>query len=71
MLAEIDRLAETIDGEVERDYARYGMRKSSWEWNIAWLKDFIAADSWQQHGVDALCELFELDEAQRSEYFGA
>ena len=71
VLAEIDRLAETIDGEVERDYARYGMRKSSWEWNIAWLKDFIAADSWQQHGVDALCELFELDEAQRSEYFGA
>lgn len=70
VLAEIERLAAQIEPEVARDYARFGMSLEKWLWNIDYLKDFIVGDSWREHNIDTLCEMFGLTEEQRAEYFG-
>ncbi len=70
LLQEIDRLAAQIAPEVERDYVRYGMSYEKWERNIDWLKNFVVKNDWTNHSIDAICELLDLDEAQRQHYFG-
>ena len=70
ILAEIDRLSTEIAPEVERDYERYGFTYEKWEWNVQWMKELIVRRDWQQHSVDAICELLELSDEQRAHYFG-
>ena len=67
----IDRLAGEIRGEVERDCRRADMSLEHWERNVQYLRDFIVANDWRQHNIDALCELFSLTDAEREHYFGA
>lgn len=69
--AVIDRLAGEIRGEVERDCGRADMSLEHWERNVQYLRDFIVANDWRQHNIDALCELFSLTDAEREHYFGA
>ena len=70
ILAEIDRLSTEIAPEVERDYERYGFTYEKWEWNVQWMKELITRWDWQQHSIDAICELLELSDTQRAHYFG-
>ena len=69
--AVIDRLAGEIRGEVERDCRRADMSLEHWERNVQYLRDFIVANDWRQHNIDALCKLFSLTDAEREHYFGA
>lgn len=69
-LAEIDRLAALIEPEVARDYARYDMTLKKWQWNIDYLRSFILQNHWRQHNIDSLCQLLQLTQAERIEYFG-
>lgn len=69
-VAEIRRLAEQIEPEVERDYARFGMSLEKWLWNIDFLENFVADRDWRQHNIDTLCNIFGLSQEERAEYFG-
>ncbi len=70
-IAIIDRLADEIRGEVERDCVRADMSLDHWERNVQYLRDFIIENDWRQYNIDTLCELFSLTEAERVHYFGA
>lgn len=70
-VAIIDRLADEICDEVERDCRRADMSLEHWEFNVQYLRDFIVTNDWRQHNIDTLCELFSLTEAERVHYFGA
>lgn len=69
--AVIDRLADEIRSEVERDCKRADMTLGHWERNVQYLRDFIMANDWRQHNIDTLCEMFSLSDAERVQYFGA
>lgn len=69
-LAVIDRLADEIRSEVERDCKRADLSLGHWERNVQYLRDFITENNWQQYNIDTLCELFELTDAERIKYFG-
>jgi len=70
VVAEIDRLADIVRPEVERDYARFDMTLEKWEWNIQWLKDFVTRRDWAELSEENLCLLFKLSEEERAHYFG-
>lgn len=65
-----DRLSAEIAPEVERDYARFGMSVDSWYSGLEQLKATLEIWDWQRLNIDRLCQLFQLDEAQRELYFG-
>ena len=67
---ELNQLANQVAPEVARDYSRYNMYYSSWEWNVDHLRTLFLFDDWRQHNIDALCSIFKLDEWDRSYYFG-
>ena len=69
VIGELDRLAELIDGEVERDYARFGMTKKQWLSSVDTLRQYILNTGWNRRCVDALCSYFALSESQREQYF--
>lgn len=70
ILSEIDRLSAHIAPEVPRDYGRYTMEISQWEWYLDQLRSSIVDYNWRQLCIEALCQVFELDAAQREHYFG-
>ena len=70
ILSEIDRLSADIAPEVARDYARYTMDISQWEWYLDQLRDNITGYNWRQSCIEALCQCFELSDEQRAHYFG-
>lgn len=70
-VAVIDRLAEEIAGEVERDCKREDMTYEHWANNVQYLRDYILKNDWRQHNIDTLCEIFDLTDAERIKYFGA
>ena len=70
VLAEIDRLAEQVAPEVERDYVRYALTYNDWTRHVQQLKSFIQDNDWRQHNIDTLCRIFKLDQEQRAHYFG-
>ncbi|MBQ2960596.1 MAG: CotH kinase family protein [Oscillospiraceae bacterium] len=70
ILSEIDRLSAHIAPEVERDYSRYTMELSQWEWYLEQLRANIIDYNWRQCCIDALCQVFELSADERAHYFG-
>lgn len=70
VLKELDRMAEEIRPEVERDYERVGSSLKSWELSIADLRSMIKDKDWEQANIDGLCTAFDLDAADRIKYFG-
>ena len=46
------------------------MTLKKWQWNIDYLRSFILQNHWRQHNIDSLCQLLQLTQAQRIEYFG-
>ena len=70
-VAELNWLASVVEPEVYRDYSRYGMLYSSWEWNVDQLRYFFLVDDWRQHNIDSLKGIFRLDDWALEHYFGA
>lgn len=70
VIAALDEQAAIIADEVERDYSRYGMSYSSWEWNLQYIRDIVNNWNWRQLNIDALCNYFNVSSAERAEYFG-
>ena len=70
VLKELDRLTEEIRPEVSRDYERVGSSLKDWEISIDDLRSMIEDKNWEQANIDGLCSAFDLDEADRSKYFG-
>ena len=70
-MAELNWLASVVEPEGYRDYSRYGMLYSSWEWNVDQLRYFFLVDDWRQHNIDSLKGIFRLDDWALEHYFGA
>ena len=70
VLEEIDRLSAQIAPEVARDRARIGWDARSWERSLRELRALIAEENWRQMNIDALCDVFGLEEEERALYFG-
>lgn len=69
VLKEIDRLEALLQPEVARNFVRYGRDEERWHADIDYLRSLIE-DGWRDSCVDALCDVFSLNEQQRAEYFG-
>ena len=59
-----------IAPEVERDYGRFTMELSQWEWHLDQLRGYVEDYDWSRRCIEALCILFDLDDAQQEHYFG-
>ena len=70
VLAEIDRMADEIRPEIERDYKRVGHSVKSWEDAMEELRYMIRDKDWRQLNIDGICQAFELDGDAREKYFG-
>ena len=71
VLEEIDRLTEEIRPEVARDRARITLDTATWERSVRNLKALIVESDWRQSCIDAICDVFELEDAERAYYFGS
>lgn len=71
VINEINSMAEEISDEVERDFARFGKARGSWEWSIEQLLYLVDDCDWRQQNIDALCFAFGLSDSERSHYFGS
>ena len=54
-----------------RDYARFNRGVEDWESAVEEMKQVLLDYDWQKLNIDNLCRLFDLDQAQREQYFGA
>ena len=70
VLAEIDRMADEIRPEIERDFAAAGSSLKSWEKAMGLLRSMIRDKDWRQLNIDGLCQSFGLDKDARAKYFG-
>ena len=70
VFAETDRLCAIVRPEVERDCARFQRSVASWEGAVKEMKQVLLDYDWQKLNIDNLCRLFDLDQAQREQYFG-
>ena len=70
VLEEIDRMADEIRSEVQRDFKRYYREPASWERAIEELKSMIRDSDWRQANIEGLSQAFELDSDTRAYYFG-
>ena len=69
--AETDRLCAIVRPEVARDCARFNRSVEDWESAVEEMKQVLLDYDWQKLNIDNLCSLFNLDQAQREQYFGA
>lgn len=70
VFAETDRLCDIVRPEVARDCGRFNRSVAEWEAAVEEMKQLLLDYDWQKLNIDNLCRLFELDEAQREQYFG-
>ena len=71
VFAETDRLCAIVRPEVARDCARFNRSVEDWESAVEEMKQVLLDYDWQKLNIDNLCSLFNLDQAQREQYFGA
>lgn len=71
VINEINAMTEEFSAEVDRDFARYGKDRSSWEWSLEQLLYLVDDCDWRQQNIDALCFIFGLSGSERSHYFGS
>ena len=71
VINEINAMTEELSAEVDRDFARYGKDRSSWEWSLEQLLYLVDDCDWRQQNIDALCFVFGLSSSERSHYFGS
>ena len=70
ILAELDLLAAEVEPEVERDYTRFYLSKTGWEWNVDWVRALITDKDWSKTCTDKLCYYLRVTEEERAQYFG-
>ncbi|MGN0982171.1 MAG: CotH kinase family protein [Candidatus Limivicinus sp.] len=70
VFAEIDRLCAIVQPEVARDCGRFNRTEREWENAVEEMKQVLLDYDWQKLNIDNLCRLFDLDQAQREQYFG-
>lgn len=70
VFAETDRLCAIVRPEVARDCARFNRGLEEWENAVEEMKQLLLDYDWQKLNIDNLCTLFDLDQAQREQYFG-
>jgi len=70
VLTEIDKLADTVAPEVQRDYARFNKTVEDWLWDLDMLRESISYYNWRQHCIDELCRVLGVSAQERTEYFG-
>lgn len=70
VFAEADRLCAIVRPEVARDCARFHRSVEDWENAVEEMKQVLLDYEWQKLNIDNLCSLFNLDQAQREQYFG-
>ena len=70
VFAEADRLCAIVRPEVARDCARFHRSAAEWENAVEEMKQVLLDYDWQKLNIDNLCSLFDLDQAQREQYFG-
>ena len=71
VINEISTMTEELSAEVDRDFARYGKDRGSWEWSLEQLLYLVDDCDWRQQNIDALCFVFGLSSSERSHYFGS
>ena len=71
VINEINAMTAEFSAEVDRDFARYGKDRSSWEWSLEQLLYLVDDCDWRQQNIDALCFVFGLSSSERSHYFGS
>lgn len=71
VINEINSMTEELSAEVDRDFARYGKDRRSWDWSIEQLLYLVDDCDWRQQNIDALCFVFDLSSSERSHYFGS
>ena len=69
ILQELDTLAAIIDPEVARDYERNAMDKSSWEWNVQWIRDYVQENDWNLCCLRNFCYYLNVTDEERAEFF--
>ncbi len=69
ILQELDTLTAIIDPEVARDYQRNGMAKSSWEWNVQWIRDYVNETDWNLVCLRNFCYYLNVTPEERAEFF--
>lgn len=70
VLAKIDQLQALIDPEVERDRERWDLGYDSWLYRVDELRSYILDYDREIHNIDKICDLLNIDDAQRQEIFG-
>ena len=69
ILQELDTLTAIIGPEVARDYQRNGMAKSSWEWNVQWIRDYVNENDWNLTCLRSFCYNLNVTAEERAEFF--
>ena len=66
----MDRLAEQLDPEVDRNHLMIGGLGRHWRYNFDSLRELIVSEDWQQKSIDMLCLHLSVTEEERALYFG-
>lgn len=69
LLAELDLLCNEIDPEVERDYNRNTMNKSSWTQSVKTLRQFLIDSDWNASCTRYLCYYLNVTSEEKALYF--
>lgn len=68
VLAEIDRLYAQIESELPRDFRRWSRSRDSFDFEFNYFRNFIQ-DGYAQHAIDTVCELLNVTDSERAQYF--
>ena len=69
ILAELDLLAAQVEPEVARDYIRFNLAFSGWEWNVQWIRDYVLENDWNRMCINNLCYYLDVTPEERALYF--
>ena len=68
--AEFERLAALVEPEIERDYTSHRLPLSKWHYDMDYLRGEFADDAWNRTCIQHICQLLQLTDEERAEYFG-
>ena len=69
IIAELDLLAAQVEPETARDYIRFNMAVSGWEWNVDWIRSYIRENDWNRCCINNLCYYLNVTPEERALYF--
>ena len=54
----------------ERDYTSHRLPLSKWHYDMDYLRGEFADDAWNRTCIQHICQLLQLTDEERAEYFG-